>query len=155
MHVDLTYSRTTRPILERIDKFVFDLFHPDGHGVPPDEHEALRQLFYLDSFRAQFKEFLTQHNLPTGLCDEDEQWLKFLTAYAGVIEDGSLIYKGEDLKMVSAVRFTKAPAKPGPDARIPFTIQWTIILTDGRELEFLLHPNWKLLGSIMTETAGK
>lgn len=79
---------------------------------------------------------LAAYGLPTSLCDEDGSWFAFLTAYAGVIEDGSLTCKGNSkrLKKVKRVVFTKGPQKIA-DSHVPFGIQWTIVLKDENRIE--------------------
>jgi hypothetical protein len=151
MHVSLTYPKTTKPFLEQIDRFFLKFFSPDAPGLSPEDAEPVRQLVYLDSFRDQFREFLARYGLPTNVCEEDLRWFQFLTAYAGVIEDGELVYAEENLEMVREMKFQKAHSQPHPEARIPFTIQWTVTLKDGREFEMSLHPNWNLLGMKIRE----
>jgi len=70
--------------------------------------------------------------LPTDLCDDDWHWFAFLTAYAGVIEDGSLTCQGPgSLKIVNKVTFTKGQPTMA-NGHVPFCITWEIQLKDGR-----------------------
>jgi len=50
----------------------------------------------------------------------------FLSAYAGVIEDGSLFCK---LTMIESVRFTKDRAT-AKDGKLPFAANWVVALKD-------------------------
>jgi len=150
LHIDLTRTQTTMPFLERMDAWVFNSLHPEGHGTPADENELLRELVYLDAFRNQFRVFLLSYDLPTGVCDDDKRWFSFLAAYAGVIEDGSLTCAANGLRMINKVVFSKG--RPlNSDGRLPFEINWTIFLKSGGMLKVELHPNWKLVGSIIHE----
>jgi hypothetical protein len=151
LHVDLEFERWTKPFLEVIDQHFIDGFSPQGQGTSPAEAEKQRALFYLDVFRSQFLEFLKAYDLPTDMANNDKWWFGFLTAYAGIIKDGSLVYKGDNLKMVSRASFTMLELPESANARIPFGIRWEIALKDGRTFKVDLNSNWMLLGSIMHE----
>jgi hypothetical protein len=93
LHVDLSHSKTTLEFLQRVDNFVLNTvagFTGDGPWSCVDEGHLLRDFAYLDTFRNQLREVLGSYDLCTDLCDNDESWYAFLSAYAGVIEDGTL-----------------------------------------------------------------
>jgi len=109
--VDLSRENTTLHFLERIDSFVFNRvsgFPGDGNCSFLDEHHLLREFLYLDTFRDQLRAFLHSYDLPTPLCDDDKAWFSFVSAYAGVIEDGALSSgKADNLKAIEEVTFMK------------------------------------------------
>jgi hypothetical protein len=57
----------------------------------PEQHRMFREFVFLDTFRSELREFLVRYDLPTQICDEDPHWHNFLTIYAEVIENGSLV----------------------------------------------------------------
>jgi hypothetical protein len=133
LHVDLDRRNTTLPFLQRVDEFVASRLS----GKAADlllEHYLFRELVFLDSFRAQLKQLLSTHGLPTELCDDDDRWHEFITHYAGIIEDGSLTCDGKNLplKWVRRVVFTKGRARRG--SHVPFGLNWQIDLLDGSSL---------------------
>jgi hypothetical protein len=104
--------------------------------------EMILDFMNLKTFRDGLSHFLASYYLPTSLCDDDTLWYRFLTAYGGVIDEGSLtmtrpkanlgVPKGK-LKMVEKVTFLKGP--PTEDAAdMPFRMKWDIWLTDGARL---------------------
>jgi hypothetical protein len=104
--------------------------------------EMVLDFMNLNTFRDELSRFLASYNLPTSLCDDNALWYRFLTAYGGVIDEGSLsmtrqksslgVPKGK-LKMVEKVTFLKGP--PTEDASdMPFKMTWDILLTDGARL---------------------
>jgi hypothetical protein len=135
LHVDLSHERTTRPFLERVDDVVYSILTP---GVPATvatlaaENALYGEFGFLTTFRSELSQFFSAHGLPTDLCDDDDRWFAFLTAYAGVIEDGSLICQTANaLKLVERVTFTKG--RPTMNGHVPFRINWEIQLRDGRK----------------------
>lgn len=139
LHVDLSRSGTTRTFLERVDRFVLNQLTPgsDTKETFLEEHSLFREFVYLDTFREELSRFLAARDLPTALCTEDKRWFTFLAAYAGVIEDGSLVCedKGPNkLRIVDKVTFTKGPQRM-EDSHVPFGITWDILLKDRRRLE--------------------
>src|SRR5207253_7100424 len=98
------------------------------------EDKLLRDFVSLETFRKELLQVLADHHLPTALCDDEANWLMFLEAYAGVIEDGSLTCKnGSDkLKVVDKVTFTKGP--PTKDGHV-FGIKWNILAKNGEQYE--------------------
>jgi hypothetical protein len=137
LHVDLSKSNTTLEFLRRVDNFVTNTvagFAGNGPWSFLDEHRLFREFVYLDNFRNQLKELLSSYSLPTDLCDQDDRWFAFLSAYGGVIEDGTLsseTSKSESLTAVEKVTFRKG-AQLSSQNHVSFTIQWDIVLKDGR-----------------------
>jgi hypothetical protein len=148
VHTELTYPSRTRPILTLVDQDIFNCFHPDGHGTSPEDNEKLQRLLYWDGFRSDLLDFLRASGLPASIAEDDKKWFNFLAQYAHVIEDCSLVYKSDDLRMVTEMTFRKEGESGGA---LPFNVVWDLKLKDGRTLSWNLHPNWKLVGSIMTE----
>jgi hypothetical protein len=96
------------------------------------------EFVYLDSFRSQLRDVLAGYNLPSTLCDEDAEWFRFLTAYAGVIEDGELSAIGkpsQNLKAVEKVVFRQGQISGWRASHVPFSLRWDIHLLDGRICE--------------------
>ena len=133
LHVDLDSRGTTLPFLENVEKYAASVLA--GSIDIGEEHKVLREFVVLDTFRRQFRQFLQSFNLPTSVCDEDRRWHKFVKHYAGVIEDGSLSCNAKihPLKLVSEVIFSKGKTET-EDRYLPFGLEWTIVLLDGRRL---------------------
>lgn len=134
LHVDLSNPGTTSSFMSDVEAYVISqnitgLPKPDGTFSFIDQHKFSQELQRLTNFRAQLKEFLRSKNLSTRLCDNKRSWSAFLTAYAGVIEDGSLSIRTKEsnnpLKVVKKVTFTKGRALSS-NYDLPFTIQWDI-----------------------------
>ena len=147
LHVDLDSPKTTTDFLQRVDTWVTNrVAHltPSGPWKFTDEVQLFRDFLYLQTLRRELASFLNAYSLPTALCDDDRQWFAFLTAYAGVIEDGTLSMKANKslgLEAVQRVTFRKGETLP-PDNHVNFVIQWDIELKDGRVLktEFEAQP---------------
>ncbi len=143
LHVNLTWPKTTKEFLERVDAFILKTVHPYDENPGTvfsfiDEHHLFREFVYLDSFRYQLRELLERHNLPTTLCEDNSEWFTFLSAYAGVIEDGELSIMGRkspNLGAVKKVVFRKGQISAWPASHVPFSLQWDIHLLDGRICE--------------------
>jgi hypothetical protein len=133
LHVDLTNPVTTETFLQRVDKFVESFLA--GNEDIAEEHRMFREFAFWDTFRQQFRSFLSAYGLPTALCDEDERWHDFLRYYARVIEDGSLSCqsKTQRLKHVSEVIIKKGKPRTVDDYA-PFDLSWHIVLLDGRSM---------------------
>jgi hypothetical protein len=138
VHVDLSRPPTTMPFLERVDDYIFGKLNAeDTNETLVNEQALFREFVYLETFRKELSQFLASHDLPTTLCDEDALWFGLLSAYGGVIEDGSLTCVSKDpdkLKLVKRVTFTKGPqiTKGG---HVPFGIKWDILLKDKSRIE--------------------
>jgi|ERR1035437_6672482 hypothetical protein len=137
LHVNLSYPSTTFRFLQRVDECLFSKLNGrETNETIIAEHNLFRDFVYLETFRAELKQFLTAHGLPTTLCDEDEWWHTFLAAYAGVIEDGSISCEGkrsDNLKIVERVTFLKGRAYEG--GHVPFGMVWDILLKNGKRVE--------------------
>jgi len=153
VHTELTKANRIRPIMSLVDNDIFECFDPNGHGSSVEDHEKLQALLYLDALRSDLLNFLRANNLPTAIADDDAQWFKFLNHYSGVIEDCSLIYKADDLRIVRQITFRKE--RNGLDASqwCPFNIIWEILLKDGRLLTWPMNPNRKLVGTRVFESS--
>jgi len=140
LHVDLDGPKTTLEFLKQVDLWVTNTVHgllPRGPWKPLQEHYLFRDFVYLDAFRRELRRFLVSYMLPTNLCDEDPRWFAFLSAYAGVIEDGSLAIsadKNNDIGAVKQITFTKGRTLSA-EHHVGFVIQWNIELKDGRTLK--------------------
>jgi hypothetical protein len=95
-------------------------------------------------FGADLHTFLVEQGLPHDLTDDNPRWNDFVRQYGGVIHDGSLVYAGSGLQLISQVTFTTLP--PSSDT-MPFNTKWEIHTRDGQTLSLMLHPNWKWLGA--------
>ena len=138
LHVNLSKPKTTTSFLTKVDTYVFDKLNSrETKETLCHEDQILREFIYLETFRAELRQFMAACALPTALCDEDPRWYAFLVAYAGVIEDGSLALVGKGLtklRLVKKVTFTKIPTKE-QEGHVPFGIKWNILLKDNRRLE--------------------
>lgn len=139
LHVDLTHSRTTLTFLKPVDDFIVNTvagFEPDDSYQMLDSHRLFCDLIFLDTFRSQLRQFLQDHDhLPTELCDRDDWWFPFLSAYAGVIEDGALsseTAKNDGLRAIEKVVFSKGRMPIAADGLFDFIVQWDVVLKDGR-----------------------
>ena len=134
VHVDLNYSKTTLYFLEKIDSFVRNQvsgFESGADRKYEDEQDVFLEFSSLDAFRRQLRQFLKSYELPTNLCDEDASWHGFISAYAGVIEAGTLSAGKQELKAIKEVTFTKLPSF---ENNVLFVIQWDVKLKDRRTL---------------------
>jgi hypothetical protein len=138
LHVDLTNPTTTLPFLHRVDDFVSRVLN--GKTDELEDYRMFREFVLLDTFREQFRQFLSTYNLPTRVCDEDLRWHQFLKSYVGVIEDGSLSCgaKTQRLKLISEVIFVKGK-RARLDDYLPFDLSWNIYLLDGRTISVDLN----------------
>ena len=138
LHVHLSRPATTMPFLGKVDSYVYDKLNAgETKETLLAEHALFQEFVYLETFRKELLQFLAMHDLPTSLCDKNARWFRFLAAYAGVIEDGSLTCRSNEpdkLKIVTRVTFTKGAPRT-PEGHVPFGIKWDILLKDRRTLE--------------------
>lgn len=139
VHVDLTRDKMMRCFLEKIDRYVLNNvsgFQEDEEYSFKDEHELFRELLSFNAFRKELCEFLNVYSLPTSLCDDDASWFGFLSAYAGVIEDGTLSAQGpHTLKAIEQVVFAKGGLGSFENDQA-FSVHWAVKLTNGQTLKF-------------------
>jgi hypothetical protein len=152
LHIDLSFQGTTRPFLERVDKYVESIFAGSLDIV--EEHRMLREFVLFDTFKNQFAEFLTAYDLPREVCDEEPRWNQFLANYVAIIEDGSLSCRTENhFKFVRDVVFTKGRPR-SEDTLMPFDLAWHIGLLDGCtmivEVSASQHPYGKMISNKIT-----
>ena len=133
LHVELTKPGTTGQFLARVDRFVESVLAGSRDII--EENRMFREIAYWDTFREQFRQFLTAYGLPTAICDEDGRWHSFLRHYARVVEDGSLCCESKtpSLRHVSKVVVEKGEPRPGVNFA-PFDLAMQIVLVDGRAL---------------------
>jgi len=143
---DADQIRTLPEFLHRIDTFIVNSisgFAPDPPYQKTDSHALFREFTYKDTFREQLRKFLESRGLPTNLCSDDDTWMAFLAAYAGVVEDGTLSAaapKNNAFKAVSKVTFTKGKMPLSADPLFEFIVQWDITLKDGRTCRMGFEP---------------
>jgi hypothetical protein len=132
LHIDLHGVQTTLPFLQRVEELVQSLLA--GSIDICKENRVFREFLYWDTFRHQFRDFLIAYGLPAAICDEEQRWGKFLTQYAGVIQDGSLSCRAANngLTLVKEVIFNGKPQQHKKPAQFEFS--WDIILLDGRTM---------------------
>lgn len=148
LHVDLDLPKTTSDFLKQVDLWVTNniaYLVPSGPWKFIQEYYLFRDFIYLDTFRKQLRLFLTAYKLPKEICTNESKWFEFISAYAGVIEDGTLACeskKNNELGAVQRVVFKKGKTL-SRDHHVDFVIQWDIELKDGRTLktEFKALPN--------------
>jgi hypothetical protein len=131
LHVDLAGRDTTLPFLKRVDVLAAAIL---GDNNFIEQHRMFREFGFLNSFRHLLRDFLASYDLSTLICDEDPFWRSFLTAYASVVEDGSLTCHSQpgDLELITGVTFTKGRAVE--DRRLPFEMAWDIHLLQGKTI---------------------
>ena len=134
LHIDLSGTGTIMAFLTRLDEFV------DGYLVGPEDVAARNrmalELFFRDTFKSQLHEFFVTNGVRTDLTDNDARWNEFVKHYAGVIEEGSLVYRAQGLKHVKQVTFTKSRDATGELAQMmPFDMRWRVALVDGRRFD--------------------
>ena len=139
LHVDLDLPNTTKGFLEKVDRWVTNTvayLTPSGPWSFGEKYNLFKDFIYLNTFRHQLRVFLASYKLPTTLCNDDSQWHRFIQEYGGVIEDGTLAAVGRKstLQAVEKVTFEKG-ADLTTEHHVPFVIQWTIQLKDGRTLK--------------------
>jgi hypothetical protein len=139
LHVNLTSPRTTMDFLRRVDRWITNTvayLTPSGPWEFIEEHYLFRDFIFLSTLRQQLHFFLAGYGLPLSVCDSDQEWYTFLEAYATVIEDGSLSTisdRNGELGAVKRVTFNKGKALTAKH-HVPFVIEWSIELKDGRIL---------------------
>lgn len=135
LHVDLTGTDTIMPFLREVDDYIDGVL--TGNEDVGASHRMIRNFIFLETFKAQLRDFLAGYGLPTDLTDDIEEWKTFVAQYAGVIEDGSLVCQAKNhaLKQVKQVTFTKGRDAIGEFTQIPFNMLWCIALLDGRSVE--------------------
>ena len=125
LHVDLTGRGTTEPFVKRVDDVVSNLLNGilTGDSLKA-EHALVAEFASFDTFRNELRDFLLRNTLPTDLCDRDDRWFGFLEAYAGVIEDGSLLCS---LNTVDGLTFKKRQRSVTP-GNLSFAPTWVVSL---------------------------
>jgi hypothetical protein len=147
VHVTLDRNPGAEQLLGEVDQLVAQYLR-QGSPAPRRRTATEKELVFIGSFREELRAFLASFGLPTDLCDDHERWFKFVTAYAGVIEDGDLIYKAKKgLRYVKRLIFTKGKQTTDEDADLPFIINWKIELLDSRMLYASLT-SWTSGGSV-------
>lgn len=125
LHVELTGRGTTKPFVQQVDEVVTNLFGGiSNHDAFVAEHALMTEFASFMTFRIELRNFLVSYGLPVDLCDNDERWFGFLEAYAGVIEDGSLLC---ELTTVERVTFTKTRSTL-KGSKMSFAPQWVVTL---------------------------
>jgi hypothetical protein len=128
VHVDLRDSRVTLPFLQGAEKYSLSVLQ--GNSDIPGEHNVLKDLVGLETFRQHFRSFLNIYAIPPNVCDDDGLWHQFLTHYAGVIEDGSLtcsVRKSEPNPLTLVEKVTVKKGRDQPGFKMPFSLVWTIL----------------------------
>jgi hypothetical protein len=137
MHVDLDRKPTTIEFLKTVDAYIINKLESDESTETIHQEDALlREFVSLQTFRRQLADFLNSHGLPTQICDQNHRWFSFMSAYSGLIEDGSIACKGEapELKMVSKIIFSKGKLSADSHGELSFRVDWRVHLQDGRAL---------------------
>jgi hypothetical protein len=146
LHVDLDRDRTTLDFLNKIDSYIqtniAGFLTPSPPSSVSDEYHLFRDLLHCDSFRRELGEFLKKNSLPCELCDQANRWHAFMSAYYGVIDDGSLSVQSQRLSTIDKVTFSLDP-RTTPENSLPALI-WDIRLKDGRTLRANFSANTKL-----------
>jgi len=149
LHVELTDPRTTKEILERVDAFTMDTvsgFEGTGRLSLVESHNLFKDLVSLNGFRSQLEHFLKAHSISTALCTSNNRWAGFISNYMKVIEDGELSTARDKKYKLTAIeklvfRIDNHRTRP---SKQPFSMQWDIVLKDGRILQFELDANQDL-----------
>jgi hypothetical protein len=148
LHVDLDSPKTTIGFLKRVDLWICNTIAyltPRPPWEPMDEIDLFRDFLYLETFRSELASFLKKYQLPTEITDVNKRWFRFLAAYGGVIEDGTLSMQSDKNNEIIAVKemIFKKGRPLSSDYHVDFMIQWDIAFKDGRTLKIELdaQPN--------------
>lgn len=142
LHIDLSCAKWILPFLKPLDEYLISNHYRKHHFIPGPEFEQLEQLLLLQSFRSQLKKTLKGYGLPHTICTNPKLWHSFMQAYANVVNDGNLIYSGQELQLVERITFkaldlTSAKAWSFKESLI---ITWTVTFKNGqRKMEFSLR----------------
>lgn len=147
LHINLSYSNTTKPFLDRVDAYVASV--KAGNKNIAGENYMHREFILFDTFRKQLREFLGYYVLPTAICDEDSHWHDFIECYSGVIEGGSLTFSGNGLRFIDEVRF-KRGRRVGDEMIMPFNLVWEIYKAGKEVLEVDVNALTLKNGELMT-----
>lgn len=135
LHVDLHGRETIMPFLKRVDSYVNGyLIGPEDFG---ESDRMTREFIFLDTFKAQLREFFHHYGVVTDLTDDESRWNEFVEHYAGVIEDGSLALRADtgQLTHVKQVTFIKGRPALGEFDQMPFNMTWRVALLNGKTLD--------------------
>ena len=137
VHTDLGEPDTTRDFLRRVDDYVLSNVQGYNSETQRDfiaEHMMSMDFIYLQGLREELRNLLGRYGIVCALCEDDNQWYRFVQELAGVIEDGTLTTgKTDKLKIVEEVTFTKGKRLPD-DHNMPFAMKWDVHLKDGNIL---------------------
>jgi hypothetical protein len=134
LHTKMSKAGAKR-ILERFDKA-----HPflvKREEIPRDLGREIDETIHFRRFESQLKQFLKANELPTRLFTEDNEWLKFIQLYGGVIDEGELLVEGNGVQLdhidrvVVRLLIASEPLGNG----VPFQLRWICHGKDGRQGE--------------------
>jgi hypothetical protein len=136
LHVDLDRNKGADDFIKKIDGFVEEELNRTKDRLsfksPTtfSDIDVWKEMCFIGSLRADLKKFFEHFGLQTTLCDDDEKWIKFVVAYAGVIEDGALtlsVSSKTPLNCVDGLVFRKGlPVET--EKGFPFQFDWEIKL---------------------------
>jgi hypothetical protein len=136
LHPCISKSAEARRIVEifdRAEKFFSQMDNtPDGEELVNPDWSWTNQLspeVALENLKLEFRQFCNLHNITGRLVSDEEEWLRFLDLYVGVIEDVPLISADANLQYVKEVTTRRIPIPPGmnaaeADRRCFLALQW-------------------------------
>jgi hypothetical protein len=133
LHIELTHSNWVRPFIAPSDEFLAHRIHVKRDYMAREDVEKVEALLSWDQLRRELWRVLKIYKLSQTLCAFDDHWRRFLIAYSGVVNDGRLIYKGYDLKVVEELCFNafRRPPQWGDTARV--NVSWTATIKQSRD----------------------
>jgi hypothetical protein len=123
LHSRISSSAEARRIVEifdRAERFFVQMENtPAGQQVLDPDLVWMDQLnpeVELQNLKREFREFCDLHHITGLLVSDEEEWLRFLQQYAGVIEDVPLISSDNSLQYVKEVMTKRIPIPAGMNA---------------------------------------
>ena len=107
-------------IFDRAERFFTQMDNtPAGQQITNPDWDWTNELspvVELQNLKLQFRQFCQLHSITGNLVNDEEEWLRFLDQYAGVIEDVPLISSDTSLQYVNEVTTRRIPIPDGMNA---------------------------------------
>jgi hypothetical protein len=150
LHTELSHKGTVQTFLDEVDPI---LTLQGDHDQ--ETQEKFNRLFTLQAFREELDEFLKLNVIQTTLCDNEDYWNAFLSAYSGVVENCEIVVP-EPLDphgpLNLSVRSVSISPVKGHDtllvANRPYPMEWAITYVNGQSGRLSLSEHG-LLGAVV------
>ena len=151
LHTKLEHRRTVQNFLAQVDPIL--TLQGDHDQATQD---GFNRLFTLQAFRDELLKFLMSSDINCGLCDDDAEWMSFLSAYSCVVENCEIVVPrphapphGPLNLSVQSISISPARAQGTQLAPSkPYPMDWAITYTDGRQGRLSLSEHG-LLGAVV------